>query len=458
MLAGNLKRSSIPALGQLATIFVIIFVGYKTGNAIATDNTTRIFLLAGVLIYSWCALLKWEVTVILFIVVFPTFQKIVPFEIGFMDLNKFLTVGLIASYFVNYGFTFDRISKQKRIALFLFVFWYLIFFQYANLKGIIFGYKVLDRLYFVQLIVWIVNCVAVFLVISKSDMPSVRNAIKYGLIMGTLLLVTSVYFSEYFASLGLVPHVEISQQTEYGFRVIRYAGLYKGHTTMFSALMATMFGYFISVFKETDNAKKRLFYFMLCSLVLGTFVFDPSRNGMAGVVCIFIAFMFFEKNRYIIMLFGMLVIFAILLPTHGDVFLYRMNPDNVTMQLQESRIMLLKLYVAELISHPEYLFYGTTVSLPVNTHNTYMQIIYQGGIPFFAVFCYLIYKTYGYRKVAQFNIIYPMIGFLVPFAGNNNPVELYYILIITLAFSGISNEEETQAANKYTLPRRLSPV
>ncbi len=458
MLTDNLKRFSMPGLGQLATIFAIVFIGYKAGDAIAADNTIRIFLLAGVLVYSWCALLNWEVTVILFIVIFPTFQKIVPFEIGFMDLNKFLTVGLIASYFVNYGFTFERISKEKRIALFLFIFWYLIYQQYRHLKGINFGYEVLDGQYFVQLIVWVVSCIAVFLVISKSDVPRVRNAIKYGLVMGTLLLVISVYFSEYFASLGLIPHVEISHSSVSPVRVIRYAGMYNGHTTIFSALMATMFGYFISMFHETDNAKNKLVYFILCALILGTFILNPSRNGMAGVVCIFVAFMFFEKNRYIVLLVGMIMIFAIFVHMYGEVFLYRMNPDSVVGQLQESRIMLLKLYIAELISHPEYLFYGTTAPLPVNTHNTYLEIIYNGGIPFFAVFCYLIYKTYRYRKVAQFNIIYPMIGFLVPFAGNNNPVEFYYILIITLAFSGISNEEETQITKKHTLPRRLSPA
>lgn len=458
MLTATYKHSRLTGLGQLITVFVIIFIGYKAGVAIASDNTTKLFLLAGVLIYAWCVYMKWEITVFLFIVIFPTFQQIAPFEIGFMDLNKFLTVGLIASYLVNYGFTFEKIKKKKRMALFLFIFWYLIYQQYRHLKGINFGYEVCDRLYFVQLIVWFVNCIAVFLVISKSDVPRVRNAIKYGLAIGTLVLLISVYFSEYFAGLGLVPHVEISHSDEFGFRVIRYAGLYNGHTTMFSALMATMFGYFISVIQQTGSIKNKLIYFILCALVLGTFIFNPSRNGMAGIVCIFIVFMVFERSGYIILSFGMIIGFSILVQIYGDVFLFRMNPERVVIQLQESRIMLLKLYVADLLSHPEYLFYGTTAPLPVNTHNTYLEIIYNGGIPFFSVFCYIIYKTYRYRKVAQFNIIYPMLGFLIPFAGNNNPLELYYVMIITLAFSGISNEKEIQTAKESTTPRRITPV
>jgi len=178
---------------------------------------------------------------------------------------------------------------------------------------------------------------------------------------------------------------------------------------------------------------------------------------MAGVVGIFLGFMFFEKKSHIFALFGVTISFIILMQMYGDIFLYRMSYDNTVMQLHESRIMLLKLYIAELLAHPDYLFYGTMSPLYVNTHNTYMEILYNGGIPVFTVFCYLIYKSYRYRRVAQFNILYPMIGFLIPFAGNNNPLELYYVMIITLAFSGTSKEEQTQnEKTKYGEPDFLS--
>jgi hypothetical protein len=443
MISDNVKLSRIPGLRKILIISTLVFLCYKVGDAIAKENVINLVLVAGVLVYGYCTLFKWEVTVFLFIVVFPTFQKIAAFEIAFMDLNKFLTVGLIASYLLNYRFTFERLPKEKRLALFLFIFWYLIYEQYRYLKGINFGYEVCDRLYFVQLIVWIVNCLAVYLVISKSDIPHVRNAIKYGLVIGTLVLVISVYFSDYFSGLGLTPEIEISQSyTDFGSHVIRYAGLYNGHATMFSALMAIMFGYFISVFKETNNAKNKLIYLIILVMVLSTFIFNPSRNGMVGIVCILIAFMLFERKRSVILLASIIVVFVIMVNMYGEVFLYRTSFDRVSTQLHESRLMLLKTYLDELVAKPEYLFYGTTAPLYVSTHNTYLEIIYHGGIPFFAAFSYLIYKIYYYRKVAQFNIMYPTLGFLVPFAGNNNPLELYYVLIITIAFSKISNEEE----------------
>jgi hypothetical protein len=353
-----------------------------------------------------------------------------------MDLNKFILVALLFSYVIIYNFKFNALNSNKKTVLFLFIFWYLLYKQYCQIKGMVAGYEVYDDQYLINLIVWIFKVIGCYLILTRSDDEMVKRGIEWGLILGTIVLVLSAYYYD------LLLHVNIDVRMLYEGKsggYVRSAGLYAGHPTQVSALMSIMFGYFLSKYLSSKNLNLKLLNFLMMIVVSSSFIINSSRNGLIGCIAILIIFAIRERRKGKIVFLALLsASIMLILYKYGDTLFYRMNKDQFVYVLQYSRLHLLMVHIKELVMNPEYLIWGTLKPYYLNTHNTYLEILYYGGIIFLVIFLYINLKLYKNRVHAGFDLLYPMIGYLVPLAGNNNNVELYYILILGLAFSSVT--------------------
>lgn len=429
-----------PASFSSHAIFYFIFCALTLLVCISIISQNFILMIAVFLIIGilHAFFIDWKLFVLANVIILPTFQKLPYFEIGPMDLNKFLMVGLIGSYLFVYKLKLEKLRKEHALILKFFIFWYLFYTQYYFLKGALFNFPNAKSDLFIQLIVWLVTALVFYLILSKIDLPEIQKVVEFGLIGGTILLVVSAIFYENLDAMGLTTRVLHEGKNSF---VIRTSGLYNGHPTQFSALLAIMFGYFLARMAQTTKFNLKTFYLGMLALIISGFLINPSRNGLVGVVVILIVFL--AKNRFsknIVFFIIMTIIGLVLIANFGDALIYRMSSQKFSQQLHESRLALLKHYIHELMDNPYYFLYGTLKPYHLNTHNTYLEIIYRGGIGFFALYSYFIIKIYTNRGKASFDITYPMLGYLIPMFGNNNPVEFYLIFILALAFTKSENE------------------
>jgi len=445
-----------PASYHSQALFYFIFCALTILVCISIISQNFILMIA---VFSAIGILHaffidWKLFVLMNVIILPTFQKLPFLEIGPMDLNKFLLVGLIGSYIFVYKLKLKKLQKEHAFIFKFFIFWYLCYTQYYFLKGTLFNFPNAKSDLAIQLIVWVVTALALYLSLSKINHAEIQKAVEFGLIGGTILLVVSAIFYENLAALGLTTRVLHEGKNSF---VIRTSGLYNGHPTQFSALLAIMFGYFLARMAQTTSFHLKTIYLGLLALIISGFLINPSRNGLVGVVVILIVFL--AKNRFsknIVFFILMTIIGLVLIVKFGDALLYRMSSQKFSQQLHESRLALLSHYIQELRDNPYYFLYGTLKPYHLNTHNTYLEIIYRGGIGFFALFSYFIIKLYLIRKKAAFDITYPMLGYLVPMFGNNNPVEFYLIFILALAFAKPGNAFNEPQTNRLSHNRLAS--
>ncbi len=430
---------------KYSIIIIVVIAALVFSWSIMTLNLSVIPVIFSIIIF-YAVFLKWEIMLVIFIVLYPIYQNLPFLEIGFMDLNKFILIGLIISYFFNYGFNFNKLDKHKKRILWLFIFWYLVYNQFYYMKGIIFGYKPNDEQYLVQLIYWIFSSSACYLIISKDNEIKIRKSIEIALIVGTVVLSLSTFFAENLMNFNIV----ISTVTEVTRQeVIRTSGLYAGHPTQFSAFMSIMFGYFFAIYNKKKKIKDKLFYIMIILIIMSSFIMNSSRVGILGCIGIVLYSFISERNPKKLFFQGFIWIAVLLLIYYfGDVIIYRMSKEQFMPQFKNSRLYLITYHLNEIIQHPEYILFGTLKPYFINTHNSYLEVLYRSGIFLFVWFLLIIYKIYKNKKNHNFDITYPLLGFLIPFAGNNNPVELYFILVLSLAHSPEkTNEHENRKKN-----------
>ena len=234
-----------------------------------------------------------------------------------------------------------------------------------------------------------------------------------------------------------------------GKNVAISTGLFRGHPTQFAAFLGTGFGFAFAIF---ISAKKKLMkigsVLAILSCLLGI-ISSSKRAGLIAIVVIILFYLFFEKqniSKKSIIIFAVIVLGIWSIFTFGDYIIVRIGGTEEQLRGADNTASRYAIWSAHLIffvNHPEIWPIGVwwEESINVNqyvlaSHNTFLRYLIYAGIPFFFFFYRNIFRLFKHyfknKQTMHFNYLYPLIGYLVPSAMNDNYDTNYLPLILAL--------------------------
>lgn len=274
-----------------------------------------------------------------------------------------------------------------------------------------------------------------------------RKIVLYALTAGFILLGISSFFSEIFISIGLNPAGKYAFDAITGHKVFRSAGLYRGDPTQFSAFLSTGFGLAFALFLLAKTNIFRIYLFLaIIACFLGN-LNSGTRAGFIGIISVIIFYLLVEKQSFsrksliifLIIISGIWMVF-----NFGEFFLSRLESTGEQLSgadNQMSRMAVWSAHVLYFINNPDIWLFGTWEPVHVGqfilaSHSTPLKYLVYAGIPFFLIYYKNIFSLFSIyfknREKFSFNFIYPLLGYFVPSAMNDNFDLAYLPIIIAL--------------------------
>ena len=258
---------------------------------------------------------------------------------------------------------------------------------------------------------------------------------------GLVLLGVTSFLSPFLIKLG----ISISSREMGGG--LRSAGVFRGHPTVFAGFMSTGFGFAFAFFIINKERVKRLFFLAVIIGSLLGIINSASRAGIFGVIAVILFYIIVEKQSFSsksIIIFSLITVALWVLISFGDFILSRFTSTEQQLSGQEfSRTAIWIVYLNLFFNNPQIWLQGLwgTIQIgpyeAVNSHSTPIGYLVYGGLPFFILFYWSIYSLFKYyfknRNILNFNLLYPLIGYLIPSLMNNNNDIRYLPIMLALA-------------------------
>jgi len=364
--------------------------------------------------------------------------------IGIVD---FLTILLIVKYFQVYKTIKSPIlsSKFHKTAIYLSFFFLIIYtgtffikhYYYYGLGGSSF-----IRLN-IRLLKLFASFVVVYLIIIRSTDPRIFRIIKKGLTFGFLLYGIMVFFSTLlitYTSLNLSFETDVITENR-NYWETRNVGIFSGTAASLSQLLAIGIGFFLAVYER--NKKKTNILFVM--ILITSIIFIGTRAAMITVAVIFIFFVKKNARGRIVSIITIIALVSIIFVTVGSFMIERLGLIGEEIQSEDTNRRKFQLYyIKEIISTPHYLVFGYTKASSLYKwrvpHNAYLNMIFWGGIVYLFIFLRLLYKIYKVNKLqckskTSISILYPFIGFVIPYLFASNIFVLYFPLILAVSYN-----------------------
>ena len=262
--------------------------------------------------------------------------------------------------------------------------------------------------------------------------------------VGLIFLGVSSFLSPFLKTLGLTIGGSMQENRASGEEVYRSAGLFKGHPTVFAGFISAGFGFAFAFFIVSKEKVKKIFFLCVMVACLLGVLNAAVRAGIFGIVIIILFYIFVEKQSFSSksgIIFLVIAIGLWLLFSFGDYMLYRFTTTEeqlVGVQGVEdsmSRTATWGTHLYVLFHNPSIWLYGTweeiiVVGHVLAPHSTPLKFLVYAGIPFFIIYYFTIFRLIKYyfkkRDILTFNILYPLIGYLIPSLMNDN-IDLRYL-------------------------------
>ncbi|GAH35573.1 unnamed protein product, partial [marine sediment metagenome] len=284
-------------------------------------------------------------------------------------------------------------------------------------------------------------CIAI--IISKATNIKIYKSIYNGLIFGLILLSISVFFSNVFANLGM--HVSLDKDISFlekDFMRARAVGLFGGDAGFFGHYLSVGFGFFLSLI---EKKKKLIFIIGIGATFLATLI-TASRMGFFSLSLILMIFIFKNMGRHKFLVISIIIMIAVLFFIKGNYITERMNRLKTDAELGNissiNRFKYQSFYLKEIMQNSNIIITGVSEKSKLGRwrvpHNQYLGMLYIGGLSYLLFFLILLYKIFKTRKIPSrsdysFSILYPLVGFIIPYLTNPNELVIYFPLILSIS-------------------------
>jgi len=385
-----------------------------------------------------------ELIVFLYIVLFPMKSVVPPSEwiFGFISPENIITVFALFYLPIAYGnVIFKKVDRQKTNAILLFLFFNFVFTYYVVLKNLI----VIGIVTFPttkSFLNHVFSLVLLVFIIKKLDNHKVYMAVEKGIVISSILIGLSIFFSEKLYSIGLAP--DLGEFDRFAKALSRPSGFFMNDPNVTG--MFCVINFFFILNQVLFNSKRQIPYFIaLISLFLGIME-TGSRStfislGLTSAILIFSMRKELKSHRNIfifivlgIVLFNLFSLygytlkerFTVLRKTNLDFSLQRKAKPGISLLTKtevdasfQSRVWYWKKYLKDISDNPHYLLMGNMKPPPLKraVHNYYFMLLYFSGIIPFLGFILLIKKIVSFRNekkaVHTFPVICPLIACLI---------------------------------------------
>jgi len=398
-----------------------------------------------------------------------------------MGISEIMMVLLIVKYFTTYAKLDLQFNRIQKIAVVLTIFFIIVYTGTFYIKHYVFyglgGVSLLKL--FIRLFKLLLLTISILLIISKSKDPLVYPKIINGIIYGLIFYSLSIPFSNYFISLGLDISSEFNLkigEKSIGILKDRAVGLFSGSSGYVAHYLAVGFG-FLLVLIERKKIKQFILWVGIISTTIGIII-TGSRTGLLTIGIILCVYIFKNINTKSVLsaIFVSMIMFASIINL-GSFIVQRFVslPEEIVEDTSKEwgRFYFQKFYINEIIDNPIYLLTGYTKRSILQSdygkwrvpHNQYLGMVFWGGFPYLFTFLVILYKIYKHNKIRykssqlSFPILYPLIGFCLPYLFDPNEFVIYFPLILSVS-SGIKkvNSKFGSPIQKVTHPPGLTHV
>lgn len=423
---------------------ILIFISLQLAKIAIQGVFNTIYALSLIGILLILIRSKWEFVVFIYILFFPM-GDIIPagsILIPGIGIVEIISIILIVKYFLTYrrlDFNFDRTQKLAIILSFFFIVIYLNTFYIKHF--FLYGLGGISSLTLsIRLVKFIIQFASIFIIISKIKNPDTYKWVKRGLITGFIFYGVSVFLTPIFYNIGLnIGGIKDFESAQGSLMEARAVGLFQGDSGYFAHFMAVGFGFFLSSLERKRNIINILG-------LLATFIAILITSSRAGFITLVLIIFIFTLQNLIRGKLLPVVIFPVLIVTFffwEDYLLsrfYTLSEEVDTIEVI-NRVKFQMYYIHEMIQDPFKLLIGYWEKSSLYRwrvpHNQYLGMLFWGGIPYLVTFLVILYKIYKngvtqhkvYRKIS---IIYPYIGFVVPYLFSPNEFIIYFPLILSI--------------------------
>ena len=379
-----------------------------------------------------------------------------------ININEMILILLIGKYIITYrSIPLSSANRLQKGAIAVTFFFVVVFFSTFYIKHYMFyglGGVSIEKL-FIRLFKLILLFISILLIVVKSDSPSVFLSIKRGLIVGVILYGISVFFSDFFIQQGLAVStgmdLEKLDRVDYWER--RNVGLFSGDSAYLSHYLLVGIGFFLSIYEK----RKKTIYILGITILFLAIIYTGSRTGLLVFAIIILVYSIknFQKNIFGVTAISLVVL--LLLSFFGYYLMERiLMLQFEAVNLETNRIKFQLYYIKEMIDHPIYFIFGYYQKSSLFRwripHNQYLGMVFWGGFGYLSIFLTILYKIFRTDKVLKkstnsISILYPFIGFVVPYLLNPNEYVIYFPLILSISHNYFvtSNEYSRLISNKY---------
>lgn len=364
--------------------------------------------------------------------------------LGFIDHRFIVSFLLIIIVYNNPklpAIPFKFWDLGKKYAFILGIFLLIFYNQYILLKdNIIEGspeiFNVLKR--FTREAIFMF---AVYHIIARLYSSITFYSILKGIYFGIFLAVVSIIFWQFFELVGFKINTGLGEEN------LRITGLLDWQQNQAAGLFNIVYGYVLGI-----NDNKRVFKIgdiLLIGVILLGLLLIASKMGL--IVFVIISLVYIFRNRKDIKKSTLQALLILLVFIIGYIFAGDEMTNRIQLQLTgeqdtfSSRLHHWKVYLTDIYLNPRYLIIGNLDKIDYQraTHNTYIQILYNGGIFVFIwtlMLFYKLYKTHSFYSTNPFyfHIGYSLLANFLAMLTGAALINIWLILIIACS-SGILN-------------------
>lgn len=426
---------------------IIISISWLFSKIIIRGTFESIYVICLLILFYILIKSSWELLVLLFIIIFPM-ASLLPIKARLfpgIDIIEILSLILVVNFLLIYKKFDFNLKKHQKLAVVLAFFFLVIFMNTFYIKHfLIWGLGgISETKLIVRLVKNIIYFLCIAIIISKATNIKTYKSINKGLTFGLILLSISVFFSNVFANLGMQVYLEKDISfLERDFMRASAVGLFGGDAGFFGHYLSVGFGFFLSLI---EKKKKLIFIIGIGATFLATLI-TASRIGFFSIGLILIIFIFKNMDRNKFLVISIIIIIVVLFFMKGDYITERMNRLKTDVELGDisniSRFKYQSFYLNEMMQSPQVFITGMIEKSKLGRwrvpHNQYLGMLYIGGLSYLLFFLILLYKIFKTRKIRpksdySFSILYPLVGFIIPYFTNPNELVIYFPLILSIS-------------------------
>jgi hypothetical protein len=393
----------------------------------------------------------WPLLVFGFIILYPMRSTIIPAEetlFGVLGPENLISFLLIIFYKMdNKYITVNRWYNDpiKKFGLLLMFFFMFIFLRITDIKDFFISGMELDPLpkrIFRDLILLITT----ILIAKRINDKRVYEAISKALILGSIVISLSIYFTTYLEGIGLVTGFELEQNV-YGVEdATRGSGFLRLNPNGAGAYCAFIIGFFLGKIETSKLRKENIVYLIVIGVALLGITGTASRTSLIASAFVYILYLIRSRSNWkkniiptlIVSIIGFIIYF-----NAGTYLNARVNEafDSQGASLV-SRMDHWSYYLNDINNNPDILIYGNTHEQPTvyGTHNYYLYLVWSFGLGALFLFLFLMFKLLQFsdknNRYLSVPLIYPLSTFLITSLAGGDPPNFTYIIIILIS-SGI---------------------